>query len=1181
VMHWLLDRSPLHHTRFSQAVLLELPLGIDHTSLTRTLQAVLDRHDMLRSRLRSSNGTWTWTVQPTGTVDAGDVLVRVAADPHGDDFDAIAHAELDAAADRLDPASGIVLQAVWFDPENTEVPGRLLLVIHHSAVDGVSWRILVPDLATAWSQIAAGQDPRLEAVGTSMRRWAHGLVEAAQQPERLAELDFWRATTAGDDPTIGSRPLDPATDVIATAEHFCVELPTGVTEALLTAVPDAFHGSVADGLLTALAVAVTAWRRDRGTTIDDAFIALEGHGREEQAVPGADLSRTVGWFTTGFPVRLDLTGIDLDDACGGGPALDAAVKSVKEQLLAVPDHGIGFGLLRYLHDETASDLREHAAPQIGFNYLGRIATGTADGMPAGPWMPVDAGSELGGAQDPQMPVPATLDINALTLDDSTGPRLRATWAFPTGILTADEVHELADLWCRVLTALVERARIPGSGGRTPSDLGLVTLRQAQIEELERRYPDLTDVWPLSPLQEGLLFHALVSEDSVDAYLVQLVLELRGTVDADRLRRAGTVLLDRHANLRTTFVPDVAGRPVQIVRDRVELPLTELDLSALPADDRDRELERIMAADRATRFDPARPPLMRWLLVTIGPDSHRLVMTNHHLLLDGWSTPLLVRELLMLYATDGDTVGLPRPTSYRDYLAWVERQDREHSLDEWARALAGVDEPTLVVPDDPTRRYHESRDVCADFGVEETAALSVWVRDRGATLNTVVQVAWGLVLGSLTSREDVTFGATVSGRPPQIDGVESMVGLFVNTVPVRVRWGAGVSLGELVDRVQAEQAGLLDHHYVGLSDVQRVAGPGAVFDTMTVFESYPVDRGGLTAETDIAGMRVVDVSGVDAAHYPMGLVAHVDDRLHLSIKYLPDLFGHDEITEILGRVRHIIGSLVLRPDTPIDRFSLLDDAERAELVPVTGGSPILGVTLPDILVASAAADPDTVAVVAGERRLTYRELDEQSNRLARRLIRYGVGPETVVAIAVPRSAESVLAVWAVAKTGAAFLPVDPNYPASRIEHLIADSAVTVGFTTAGARDSLPATVMWLNLDDPYEQASHDRVTDADRVHPLRIEHPAYVIYTSGSTGVPKGVTVTHGGLANLIAEQCSRFGLGPHARVLHAASPSFDAAVLEMLWAFGSGGCSVIAPPGVFGGCELAELLAREQVTHAA
>ncbi|MGW0018393.1 non-ribosomal peptide synthetase, partial [Rhodococcus sp. NPDC003382] len=422
----------------------------------------------------------------------------------------------------------------------------------------------------------------------------------------------------------------------------------------------------------------------------------------------------------------------------------------------------------------------------------------------------------------------------------------------------------------------------------------------------------------------------------------------------------------------------------------------------------------------------------------------------------------------------------------------------------------------------------------------------------------------------------------SGRPPQIDGVESMVGLFVNTVPVRVRWGAGVSLGELVDRVQAEQAGLLDHHYVGLSDVQRVAGPGAVFDTMTVFESYPVDRGGLTAETDIAGMRVVDVSGADAAHYPMGLVAHVDDRLHLSIKYLPELFDHRQMEEILDRVLRIVHTVATEPDVCLDRLHLLGPVEHAQLVPVLGEPGVSPATLPDLL-SAGTGDRSATAIVCGDRRVTYDELDDRSNRLARNLIALGAGPETCVAIGMARSVESVLAVWAVAKTGAAFVPVDPGYPAGRIEHMLTDSGASLGLTTPDAVDRLPDAVPWLLLAETSENTGmrENPIVDAERIHPLRADHPAYVIYTSGSTGIPKGVTVTHAGLANLVAEQCARFGLGPHARVLHAASPSFDAAVLEMLWAFGSGGCSVISPPGVFGGRELADLLAREQVTHAA
>ncbi|MGW0022662.1 amino acid adenylation domain-containing protein, partial [Rhodococcus sp. NPDC003382] len=743
IMHWQSGRGDTGLHRFSQVVVLALPTAIDEETLAGTLQAVLDRHDMLRSRLQrdpAAPNRWNWEALPVGAIRARDVLHRVVVDsaPGTAGFHATAAAEADAAADRLDPASGIVVQAVWFDPDDTEIPGRLLVMIHHSAVDGVSWRILVPDLATAWSQIAAGQDPQLEAVGTSMRRWAHGLVEAAQQPERLAELDFWRATAAADDPTIGSRPLDPATDTAATTGSVEVELSAEVTEALLTTVPDAFHGSVSDGLVAALAVSLTTWRRDHGyPALTDAVIGLEGHGREESVVPGVDLSRTVGWFSTSYPMRLDLSGFDLADACEGGPNLGAVVKSVKEQLLAVPDHGIGFGLLRHLGGEAGRVLAECTPPQVAFNYLGRVTTGSTETTQDVPWMPVDDAGDLSVAQNPDLPVPAVLDVNALTLDDGGRSRLRAIWSFPTGMLTTTEVDAVARLWVDVLERIAALATV--AGGLTPSDLGLVTLEQAQIEELERRYPDLTDVWPLSPLQEGLLFHALVSEDSVDAYLVQLVLELRGTVDPQRLRRAGKVLLERHANLRTAFVRSPGAPSVQVIHDHLDVPFDTLDLSGSDETTLDREFAAVMAADRATRFDPAQAPLIRWLLVTTGPDSHRLVMTNHHLLLDGWSTPLLLKELLVLYATDGDDTMLPRSRSYRDFLAWIGEQDIETSLAAWARAFDGATEPTLVSDLDSARRYRESRDVCADFGVEETAALSAWVRDRGATLNTVVQV----------------------------------------------------------------------------------------------------------------------------------------------------------------------------------------------------------------------------------------------------------------------------------------------------------------------------------------------------------------------------------------------------------------------------------------------------------
>ncbi|MGG7105194.1 condensation domain-containing protein, partial [Rhodococcus sp. 24CO] len=738
-----------------QAVMLNLPEAIDEPSLASTVQAVLDQHDMLRARLRpQADGHWTWEVLPQGAIRA-DLLIRrvsMQVDAGSSQFSDLVAAELDAAANRLDPDAGVVMQVVWFEPVEVGARGCVLVVVHHSAIDGVSWRVLVPDLAIAWSQIVAGVEPELPAVGTSMRRWAHGLVEEARRPERVAELDLWRAMTAGDDPVIGSRPLDPSVDVNRSTDHVSVELSTEVTEALLTTVPEAFHGGVDDGLLAALAVAVTQWRRDRRPVSTDppiatTLIALEGHGREENAVPGSDLGRTVGWFTTSFPLRLDLADIDLDDACTGGPALAAAVKAVKEQIRAVPDHGIGYGLLRYLNEDNAFKMRDLPTPQIGFNYLGRVGASIPDGIG---WAPLGDGdtlgdSERGGAQEPEMPVASVLEINAVTLGSQGNPRLRATWSFPIGVLTVAEVSELARLWTEVLTALADHPL----GGRTPSDLALVRLGQSDIEELEDRYPTLSDVWPLSPLQSGLLFHALLSEESVDAYVVQLTVELRGEVDSDRLRQAGQVVLDRYPNLRTAFVSDLETGPVQVVQEHRAVVWSEMDLSERDEEARRLELDRVMASDRAHRFDPTRGPLLRWLLITTGPESYRLVMTNHHLLLDGWSTPLLLREVLLAYAAGEDA--LPRAYPYRDYLAWINRQDTSRSLDEWVTHLAGAPSPTLVAPADPSRRYTESRDVFAELTEEQTAALMSFVRGRGVTVNTVIEMAWSIVLGGWTSR----------------------------------------------------------------------------------------------------------------------------------------------------------------------------------------------------------------------------------------------------------------------------------------------------------------------------------------------------------------------------------------------------------------------------------------------
>ncbi|MFV9454763.1 amino acid adenylation domain-containing protein, partial [Rhodococcus sp. NM-2] len=934
VIRYLIERGG-HFERFSQSVLLDLPEGIDPDRLLATITAVLARHDMLRSRLyQDANGQWQMETRAATEIDTDTLVRRIACDPATDPgmLAELIATEHQAAVERLCPSDGVVVQFVWLDPEPAAAApartGRVIVVAHHLAVDGVSWRILLPDFAAAWYQVSTGSVPSLPEPATSMRRWAHALADEAVRSERAAELVWWQNVVDGPDPPITERPLDPGRDLATALQDVSVETSPDDTSVLLTRLPELYHGGVLDVLLTALVVASSRWRAERGIPGTSMLIRLEGHGREQQVVPGADLSRTVGWFTTVFPVRVDLQGIDLDDALAGGHDMGSAVKRVKEHLRAVPDMGIGYGLLRYLNPDTAGSLPRAEPGQISFNYLGQVPD-SADHDTAVGWSPADGFGDLRYVPDPDMPASAAVEVNAIVI----GGRLRVGFGFPDTLLAHAEVDRLAERWREAVSALVSHARDGDAGGLTPSDVPLVDVTQSDLDTWQGCFGALTDVWPPAPLQAGLLFHALLAKPSIDAYTVQVELHLQGAVDPARMRRAAKALLERHANLRVAFVPARDGTFVQVVPAAVDLPFREIDLTDVPEVARTAELDRVLTADRAVPFDTSRAPLVRFLLVTTGSHESRLVWTNHHTLLDGWSMPLAIRELLALYVAGDDGSALPRPRPYRDFLSWLHRRQPAESRAAWVTALAGVDGPTLLLPDARGRPLSAPPE-SALFTVSEdlTAGLTTLARTRNTTLNTVTQVAWGIVLGAATSRHDVTFGSTVSGRSPHLTGVESMIGLFVNTVPTRITLNPRETLGRLLDRTQAEQAALLDHHHLGLADIQRAAGPDIGFDTATVFESYPIDRGGLTENTDLAGIRVVDVRGVDATHYPLSVAFSVDTQLRMTFHYRPDLVDRATVDAIAGRVTRVLEAMASDPDVTLARVDVLGSGERGVLVP---------------------------------------------------------------------------------------------------------------------------------------------------------------------------------------------------------------------------------------------------------
>ncbi|MER5938606.1 amino acid adenylation domain-containing protein [Streptomyces sp. NPDC001928] len=1170
--------------KYSQHVVVHVPAGLDADLLDAALHTLVDHHDALRTRATEpAPGLWQTEVLERGAL-AGVRLVASAeaGGARGKELLAFAERQAAAARARLDPGAAVMLQAVLIPapglaaaeptfkgagnratsphrpaadnaPELAQ-PGTdtalLVLCGHHLVVDGVSWRILLPDLAAACAALAEGRAPELDPVGTSYRAWSRLLAEQARTEVRGAELALWQRILDGPDPLVGTRRLDLAKDVYGTRRTLRLELGPEVTGPLLTDVPAAFHAEVNDVLLTGLALAVADWRRRHGHThFAQTLIELEGHGREQLA-DGLDLSRTVGWFTSAFPLRLDPGALDWDEVWAGGPALAAALKRVKEQLRALPDRGVGHGLLRYLNPHAARVLAPYRRPQLGFNYMGRF-----DAREDRLWEPAGGDGVVGTGAHPAMPLPHLLDVTPATEDRHDGAHLIANWAWAGQAVAEDDAQDIAETWFRALELLVRHTATPGAGGRTPSDLPLVDLTQDEIEayeaELAGAGTTLTDVLPLTPLQQGLLFHADYDQDATDVYTLQIVAELEGDIDPAVLRAAGQALLDRHPNLRAAFRARATGDPVQLVSDHTELPWQETDLRDLPEPQRTAELDRITEAERTRRFDLTAPPLLRFALVTHGEGRHRFVWTSHHILVDGWSMPLLVRELFALCRTDADATLLPDPAPYRAYLAWLAGQDSEAARAAWRTALDGVDEPTLLVPADPDRAPVLPEAVRAEVPRELTAALSGWARARGLTLNTVVQGCWALLLGRLTGRQDVVFGAVTSGRPAEVPDVESMIGMFLTTVPVRVRLHPDATLTELLHTVQDRQTALMPHEHLGLAEIHKAAGlAGEVFDTVVLFENFPLDAAGPDEGAD--GTRVLRTEARDARHHPLSLAVFPGDALTLRLDYAPDQFTRADVERIALMFRHLLHTVADTPALPLARLDVTAPATLAG-----SGTPgelggLLGTWDPSIPEESlgvvervrAVADriPDEPAVTDTATSLTYRELVETAGGLSVRLTAAGVTTGSVIAMLADPGVPFVTGVLGVLGAGGAYLPLDPAAPAARNAGLLRDSGagyLLVGGAYEAQAREIAGDVTVLALED----ALTDRAVPPTVGGGLDL---AYVMFTSGSTGRPKGAMVQRSGMVNHLWAKVGDLDLAAGEVVVQNAPLTFDVSVWQML-----------------------------------
>lgn len=1189
ILRWF-DSITEHVDGFIQSVEFSVPEDVDAQLAGRMVADVLQAHPALRARVQRNPLRLELPEKPAERA--------VAIHPTTD---------IDALSSLLDPADGVVVSAGL-------VPGRLRLVVHHLVVDGVSWNIIGEDLATAY------RGEQLAPERTSLRRWTQLLQLAVDTGEYAEDANRSLPPLPSvdeplRDPQVPALADDPENAPTVREERSLVhEASVQITDELLGAVPHAFRTGANSVLLTALSVALARWRRNKQTWT---LVEVEGHGRETRFVPGpqgreADLSRTVGWFTCLYPLLIDPTRAALqeDSAAAKGhiAPLALALNAVKDQLAAIPGNGVPYQAHTWLHQSAKTPPQA----QVLFNYLGRVSAGAQDFAPTG------STGQLGEQRDPDQPLVRELEFNAIAEDTGEGYVLRTTISWARGRISPEQIEELVRHWDE---ALREVAALADHGVLSVGDVAPAPVNSADLARITALgSAELQDVLPLTALQHGMYFHSLF-EESASSYVEQQVLRMECSepFDRERFARAARLLIRRHPALSTRPWETDGGDVVAVIdpgiAEHLRVDFREVTVPAELAGSElagpelagtglegwlTRRAEEIAADDLSRGIslqplgDAAPEPLMRWTVViptsadgaVCGQDI-AVIQTVHHLIADGWSVPIMLRDLLEIYRDDDAHIPRYNPQGgMAGSVRWVARRDAEADLSVWREQMPEV-RPTVLCPN-PSSSL-ERRELLVDD--PRTADVLERARAAGVGLPDVVHTAWGLVLRALIGCEpgaDVVFATSVSGRDIPVSGVAEAVGMQLNTIPVVAPGQSDPTLP-----VTSMLRGMVHHNnqvrdvqHVSLADIARELGTNAseLLDTLMVVE-VPLSPQDLRCPG--SPLQVTDVRNNGAPHFPLSIVVNPSAEHPLRLIYDPQ-----RITEV--RAHRIAQMLAVSLDSLLSESGAVATVgEVAETLGAVSGVESGATsragsevdTLPSLWRRNVEHFSDRPALTSiGEdgatEHWTYEELDDAAQRICAVLDQKVAAHTPRVALLMERDAWQVAAILATTMSAGTYVPVDPLSPQARVELILKDCQPDAVLVCPSAEKMVSELV-----DCPFLVISEQTMCGETKppagrsASVARGNDIAYVIYTSGSTGRPKGVAVTHANVTAMLGNARSHVEFSQEDVWSISHSFAFDFSVWEMWAALSSGGRAVVMPYALMRSPEdAAEVLRAEAIT---
>nr|WP_283746656.1 non-ribosomal peptide synthetase [Bacillus cereus] len=1147
IQSWYFEKNQeeIHH--FNQSFMLFRENGFDEKQIEEVFNKIMEHHDALRMIYKEKEGE---IIQYNRGYDKNLFDLYIHDVKGVENKEEKVYEIATNIQKEMDIKEGKLVKLCIFKSDEGD---HLLIAIHHLVVDGVSWRILLEDLETLYSQLEKGEKLEIGFKTDSYKEFASKLKAYSVSRELMKEREYWTSISKENVQFIPKK-KEITKNNFENSSTVSITLDKELTTSLLRNTNRAYNTEINDILLTALAVGTRELTGKYKLKVN-----MEGHGRED-VIENFEINRTVGWFTTMYPVLLDI---------GNENELSTNIKTVKETLRKIPNKGIGYGVLKHLAKDKGF-MNEEKAP-ISFNYLGELDQDiNRREFSASKW-------SIGETVGKKINRNTSIEMNSMVLNGE----LVIHTTFNELEYSEKMIKDLNQKYKESLEMIINHCANKVEPEQTPFDYGDINITLEELEEIKEKYNGfiIEKIYPLANMQKGMLFHALEDKNS-SMYFEQIVMDIKGTVDVDILEKSFNTIMRRHEILRAAFEYELVEEPRHVILQDRKVGFKHYDIQDESIEQKTKFIENYLQNDKQKGFNLSEDTLMRISLIQMNQDSYKLVWSHHHILLDGWCLGIILGELFDVYGRKmkGEDSHLAEPTPYSDYIRWLEEQDKEEGLAHWKSYLDGYEEQAQVPKILNKVNEYKRKEKMIEFSKAMTRNIIQLANRNQVTFNTVLQAIWGILLARYNNIEDVVFGTVVSGREAKVEGIEAMVGLFINTIPTRVKLEKDSSFKEVLRNVQDESIENNKYNYINLAEIQSLHDlKRNLIDHVMVFQNYSLDDSSFNHAESNTGFMCQNIRGEEQTNYGFNIVAIPGEQLVLKLTYNEKIYPQEIIDNIEMHLKKVTEQVVINEDKKLNEIDIIPEKERDVLLYKFNDTKTnypKDKTIHQLFEEQVEKTPNHIAVEFEGTKMTYQELNERSNQVARWLRDKGITANTIVGIMVERSPEMIIGIMGILKSGSAYLPIDPKSPQDRIKFMIQDSDIQILLTQEKFINDSSLDVEMVSLDK-----SENFQLSKENLAPINdSENIAYIIYTSGSTGVPKGVVTSHSNAVRVVRDT-NYIKIDADDIILQLSNYSFDGSVFDIYGALLNGAKLVmVSIDTVLNLSKLTKLIKEEKIS---